>query len=110
MGSTCLDEHHDLQLALQYWRNAVQLRNRDAASPIVKAISKPAEHFNHAVEFQTLEELDNLSTDLDAMRTQSLLICERILGSTHKVRKKQTRKSCVNQSPPPSRCISLKPY
>lgn len=89
MGSTCLDEHHDLQLALQYWRNAVQLRNRDAESPIVKAISKPAEHFNNAVEFQTLEELDNLSTDLDAMRTQSLLICERILGSTHKVRKQE---------------------
>ncbi|XP_046449498.1 protein fem-1 homolog A-like [Daphnia pulex] len=84
MGSTCLDEHHDLQLALQYWRNAVQLRNRDPASLIVKAISSPAEHFNNAVEFQTLEELDNLSTDLDAMRTQSLLICERILGSTHK--------------------------
>lgn len=85
MGSTCLDEHHDLQLALQYWRNAVQLRNRDPVAPIFKAIRPPAEHFNYAVEFQTLEELDNLSTDLDAMRTQSLLICERILGSTHKV-------------------------
>lgn len=85
MGSTCLDEHHDLQLALQYWRTAVQLRTRDPANLIVKNIREPAEHFNYAVEFQTLEELDNLSTDLDAMRTQSLLICERILGSTHKV-------------------------
>lgn len=86
MGSTCLDEHHDLQLALQYWRTAVQLRNqRDPANRIVKAIREPTEHFNYAVEFQTLEELDHLSTDLDAMRTQSLLICERILGSTHKV-------------------------
>ena len=28
MGSTCLDEHHDLQLALQFWRTAVQLRNQ----------------------------------------------------------------------------------
>ena len=82
MGSTCLDEHHDLQLALQYWRTAIQLRNRDAASPILKQIQPPAEHFNLAVEFQTIEDLENLSIDLDAMRTQSLLICERILGGT----------------------------
>jgi len=84
MGSTCLDEHHDLQLALQYWRTAIQLRNRDPDSIIIKKIRPPAEHFNFAVEFETMEDLENLSMDLDAMRTQSLLICERILGSTHK--------------------------
>lgn len=36
------------------------------------------------MEFRTLEELDNISTDMDAMRIQSLLICERILGISHK--------------------------
>lgn len=85
MGSTCLDEHHDLQLALQYWRKAVQIRHHDPAARIVKSVRPPAEHFNFAIEFQTMDELENLSMDLDAMRTQSLLICERILGSTHKV-------------------------
>jgi len=82
MGSTCLDEHHDLQLALQYWRTAIQLRNRDPNEVIVKKVRPPAEHFNNAVEFQTMEDLENLSMDLDAMRTQSLLICERILGKS----------------------------
>lgn len=42
------------------------------------------EAYCNAVEFQTLEELDNIAVDIDAMRVQSLLICERILGITHK--------------------------
>lgn len=88
MGSTCLDEHHDLQLALQFWRKAVQIRHQDPENPIAKGVKPPSEHFNYAVEFQTMDELENLSMDLDAMRTQSLLICERILGSTHKVHEK----------------------
>lgn len=36
------------------------------------------------VEFSTLAELDNIELDVDAMRTQSLLICERVLGPHHK--------------------------
>ena len=31
-------------------------------------------------EFLNLAELENLSLDLDALRIQSLIICERILG------------------------------
>lgn len=34
-------------------------------------------------EFATLSELENISMDVDAMRLQSLLICERILGIQH---------------------------
>lgn len=37
----------------------------------------------NATEFATLSELENISTDVDAMRTQSLLICERVLGIQH---------------------------
>ena len=98
MGSTCLDEHHDLQLALQYWRTAIQLRNRNPNDVIVKKIRPPAEHFNFAVEFQTMEDLENLSMDLDAMRTQSLLICERILGRYHLALYHESLKNFVNSS------------
>lgn len=38
----------------------------------------------NAVEFSSLAELDNIAVDVDAMRIQSLLICERILGINHK--------------------------
>lgn len=31
-----------------------------------------------------MAELDNIAVDVDAMRVQSLLICERVLGIHHK--------------------------
>lgn len=37
----------------------------------------------NVTEFATLGELENISTDVDAMRIQSLLICERVLGIQH---------------------------
>lgn len=39
--------------------------------------------YGNVTEFTTLAELDNISTDVDAMRVQSLLICERVLGIQH---------------------------
>lgn len=39
--------------------------------------------YGSSIEFTTLAELDNISTDVDAMRIQSLLICERVLGIQH---------------------------
>lgn len=44
----------------------------------------PRAAFGNAVEFTTEEELRNLALDLDAMRVQCLLICERVLGPHHK--------------------------
>lgn len=42
------------------------------------------ETYKNAVEFSTVEELNAISLDLDVIRIQSLLICERILGPHHK--------------------------
>jgi len=39
MGSTFLDEHHDIQMALQFWRKAIEIRN-DSDGKCV--IPKPA--------------------------------------------------------------------
>lgn len=44
----------------------------------------PRAAFGFATEFRTEEDLLNIGLDLDAMRIQSLLICERVLGATHK--------------------------
>lgn len=45
---------------------------------------KPHEAFKYQREFSSVMELENIATDLDAIRTQSLLIAERILGPHHK--------------------------
>lgn len=42
------------------------------------------EGYRYQKEFETLEELENLATDLDLARTQSLIMAERILGPHHK--------------------------
>lgn len=81
IGSTFLDEHHDLQKALQYWRAATDLRNK---FNIEKEILPAKEQYHFAVEFRTRLELESLALDLDALRMQSLLICERVLGPQHK--------------------------
>lgn len=84
MGSTFFDEHNDTQTALKYWRKAMAIRSLDV-QPLPKTPIMPKrDSFRNAVEFSTLEELNSIAFDLDAIRIQSLLICERILGVHHK--------------------------
>jgi hypothetical protein len=81
LGSTYLDEHHDSQKTLQYWRAASDIRDKFGLSKTVLP-SKPQYRFTK--EFTQRSELEALSLDLDLLRMQSLLICERILGTVHK--------------------------
>lgn len=81
LGSTFLDEHHDSQRALQYWRMACDVREK---AKLTKQIQLPKKQYRYASEFTSRQELDAISLDLDALRLQSLIICERILGVQHK--------------------------
>ncbi|XP_034949991.1 protein fem-1 homolog CG6966 isoform X2 [Chelonus insularis] len=87
MGSTFFDEHNDMQTALKYWRKAMMIRNSNLVNgqPLPKrpVISK-RDTYRNLVEFSTLEELNSTALDLDTIRIQSLLICERILGEYHR--------------------------
>ncbi|XP_011300181.1 protein fem-1 homolog C [Fopius arisanus] len=87
MGSTFFDEHGDIAAALIYWRKAMDIRmeNMEEGQVLQKRPVMPKrESFRNAVEFSTLDELNSIAFDLDAIRIQSLLICERILGENHK--------------------------
>lgn len=44
----------------------------------------PQECYRFQKEFESDEDLGNISADLDLIRLQSLIIAERILGSQHK--------------------------
>lgn len=51
---------------------------------LAKAPAVPSRQaYGFISEFSTLTELDNIAADVDAMRIQSLLICERVLGIQH---------------------------
>ena len=56
---------------------------RDKAG-LTKQIQLPKKQYRYASEFTSRHDLDAISLDLDALRLQSLIICERILGTQHK--------------------------
>lgn len=87
IGSTFFDEHSDTQLAFKYWQTALTIRSMNGTDgdPLPKRPIYPKrESFRNMNEFNTLDELRAIMLDLDAVRIQSLLICERILGAYHK--------------------------
>lgn len=84
LGSRFLDDHFDLQLTLEYWKTAMEIRHFDPNNIIEKEIVPLNPAYVNAREVTTMEELNSISNDLDAMRIQSLLINERILGPSHK--------------------------
>ncbi|XP_046611073.1 protein fem-1 homolog C [Neodiprion virginianus] len=87
MGSTFLEEDNAPQSTIKYWRIALAIRNAFTVNnePLRKRPVIPKrECFGNVGEFTTVEELDAIALDVDAIRIQSLLICERILGPHHK--------------------------
>ncbi|XP_026827953.1 protein fem-1 homolog A isoform X2 [Ooceraea biroi] len=87
MGSTFFDDHNDTHMTLQFWRaaTAIRLVNSVNETPLPKRPVLPKrEAYKNATEFSAMEELNSISHDVDALRIQSLLICERILGAHHK--------------------------
>ncbi len=81
LGSTFLDDHHDNVSTFNHWKAACELRDK---FNLTKIIAEPKRQFRGMKEFTSLEELHALYLDQDAMRMQSLMICERILGTGHK--------------------------
>lgn len=88
IGSTFFDEHSDTQTTLKYWRTALAIRSSNSGpdgAPLAKRPEHPKrDSFRNVSEFTSLEELNAIMLDLDAIRIQSLLICERVLGAYHK--------------------------
>lgn len=85
IGATFLDEHNETRIAILHWRTAFHLRQNES-NKVVKLPKVPSLRpaYLYHREFTSIEELENIATDVDAMRIQSLLIYERILGIQHK--------------------------
>lgn len=83
IGATFFDEDINLAKALEYWKKALDIRNRNPDKPIRKAKVEAKAVYRHFTEFETEDELDRLLLDVDAVKLQSHLIYERILGKYH---------------------------
>lgn len=85
MGTNFVDEKHDIQRAIQIWKNAMDMRFRDAHEHYPKEIkAKPNAAYQYNTEALSHEDLDEIAIQPDALYMQSLLIRERILGPDHK--------------------------
>ncbi|XP_023322386.1 protein fem-1 homolog C isoform X2 [Eurytemora carolleeae] len=82
LGSSFLLDLHDMGTTLFLWRKALEIRNNGEVP-----VPKPYTGIHHVLgihEFSNRGELDILSSDLNQLKVQALLITERILGSHHK--------------------------
>uniref|UniRef100_T1K5W7 SOCS box domain-containing protein n=2 Tax=Tetranychus urticae TaxID=32264 RepID=T1K5W7_TETUR len=84
LGAAFIDPRLDIQSTLTCWKKALAIRYKDPDNPILKRKVPPKSAYSFATEFETIEELENLSHDMDAIKTQSLLVFERILGPFHR--------------------------
>lgn len=83
LGSTYLEEHNDASLALFHWKEALNCRQLHGLLP-KQPHQEPIEGYRYQQEFTSLDDIENIAIDLDLIRTQSLIIAERILGPHHK--------------------------
>jgi len=95
LGATYVDKKRDLMGALRFWRRALEMKAHQDNSmqaldskenmcsrPKSKLSSRKAA-YDGASEVATMDALDELISDPDEMRTQALLVRERILGPDH---------------------------
>jgi len=98
LGATFVDKKRDLLGALNYWRSALEMKAESSLStdppPLkstgndnrgrpIKQSSTRKLAYDSANEVTSAEALDDLIMDPDEMRTQALLVRERILGPDH---------------------------
>ncbi|KAG6464429.1 hypothetical protein O3G_MSEX014505 [Manduca sexta] len=84
LGSTLLDEFNDVSAALAAWRRATAIRHAGGGYLSKRPERGAAAALGGAREWRTAAELHAAATDMDALRTQSLLVAARVLGPDHK--------------------------
>ena len=71
----------DVQKIFQFWKEAVEMRERNACINI--PVSQPNPFYRFDQEVKTMEELEELSQNLDFMHMRAVTIFERIFGPHH---------------------------
>ncbi len=85
MGSTFLLDMHDVGSALFFWRKAMEIRHEGRYARYPKADDDLFVHpVLNLMEVNSMEELDALAGDTEALKLQALLVTERVLGPGHK--------------------------
>ena len=81
LGGYYIDFGDDTGKALQFWREAVDIKQENSFVGIIP--SKPNPVYLFAQEVNTLEELEVLARNRESVHMHALMIRERILGPSH---------------------------
>ncbi|CAK1594787.1 unnamed protein product [Parnassius mnemosyne] len=84
LGATQLDEFNDVAAALASWRRATAIRHAYGAYIEKRPARAPQPALGGAREWRSAAALEAAAADMDALRTQALLVAERVLGPAHK--------------------------
>ncbi|XP_033322201.2 protein fem-1 homolog B [Megalopta genalis] len=79
-NSAAHKDNYPLLKAYKYLRKAMELRFNDPENIIYKTLGEPVKAYNNWKESESLEELDSIQFDTNAIHMESLAIRERILG------------------------------
>ena len=81
----CILENADLHdwKGFKYIKHSMMERFADPSHPLFKQEMEPVEAYQNRRECQTLEELDEIEGDRDAVIMESLIIQERIMGRNY---------------------------
>ncbi|XP_012260648.1 protein fem-1 homolog B [Athalia rosae] len=74
-------DYYCITTAYQYLHKAMQLRYNDPENIIRKPVTEPIPAYENWKESQTLEQLENIMNNHNAIHMESLAIRERILGT-----------------------------
>ncbi|KAK5616409.1 Protein fem-1 B [Crenichthys baileyi] len=74
-------ENYDIQKTYQYLHKAMTERYRNPDNIIVKDLLPPIEAYGGRSECRTLQQLETIRVDRDALHMEGLMIRERIMGS-----------------------------
>ena len=84
LGATLVDRHRNLTGAMECWKRAMSLRYDQGSCPLPKPqVQSTIAAIHKTMELTTPEQLQEVVSDPDEMRMQSLLIRERVLGTAH---------------------------
>lgn len=85
LGATYVDKLRDLHGGRRLWTQALEMRldSPDELGLRTKPFTAPIPAYDHQSEVNSIDELQKIMGEPDAMRMQALLVRERILGKSH---------------------------
>ncbi|XP_055642760.1 protein fem-1 homolog C-like isoform X2 [Toxorhynchites rutilus septentrionalis] len=108
IGASFLDLHYNTHKALTYWQKAHSIRTNGINYIQKRPQITPRFEFGNAIEYTTNEELAAITPDIDALHTQGLLVCERILGIDHdETLRRMTHRGWLHETGHPQKCFDL---